>query len=197
MITTRALSANDAAALTALFEACDCPCYCRYFHFEGDKNDWLARCAEKPTPNRAELISDLAQASPRAQGVIALVDDRVVGWLKTSPPFSARKAYEQRVYRSLPQLAGHRPGVWHLSCTLIHPDFRRRGVATLLVGAAVEAAAAWGAREIEAFPRRVSEPVNDAELFAIPEGALLAHGFVHACGEPPYPVLRRTLGGEP
>ena len=32
-----------------LFEATGSPCYCRFFHFEGTNNEWLARCAHEST----------------------------------------------------------------------------------------------------------------------------------------------------
>ena len=46
------LDEATAPAWQALFEASGSPCFCRYWHFEGKKNDWLARCALRPDENR-------------------------------------------------------------------------------------------------------------------------------------------------
>ncbi|HEX4515130.1 MAG TPA: N-acetyltransferase, partial [Polyangiaceae bacterium] len=51
-------------ALADLFRACECPCFCRYWHFEGDKNAWLERCALTPAINEAELRADVLRGEP-------------------------------------------------------------------------------------------------------------------------------------
>ena len=69
MITARPAKPADATALEALFEATGSSCYCRYFHFEGDKNDWLARCALEPDQNRAEMVTALETGSDDGHGI--------------------------------------------------------------------------------------------------------------------------------
>ena len=54
-------------------------------------------------------------------------------------------------------------------------------------------APAWGARALEAFPRRPKEPVNDEELWTGPVSAFAKSGFVEVHAFEPYPVLRRDL----
>jgi GNAT superfamily N-acetyltransferase len=86
--------------------------------------------------------------------------------------------------------------VFLLGCFLIHPEHRHRGVATALVAGAVRIAPSWGARALEALPRRPREPVSDDELWTGPMGAFEKNGFVEVHAFEPYPVLRRELGGE-
>lgn len=188
----RPVCAADAGALHALFDATGCPCHCRYFHFDGDKNDWLARCAE-PETNRRELDQALARGSDEALGVVAIEGDAVVGWIKLVPSAVAAKAYGQRLYRGLPCFAGDREGIYLIGCALVRPDQRKRGVAALLVGGAVDAARARGARAVEALPRKPREPVSDEELWTVPFSALERHGFLPVGGEDPYPVVRLDL----
>ena len=54
-------------ALAALFERAESPCFCRYWHFEGDKNAWLDRCANRPrrTATRAAGRRSVAGSAAR------------------------------------------------------------------------------------------------------------------------------------
>lgn len=192
-----------AAGLSALFEEDGSPCYCRFWHFAGDNNGWLDRCANAREQNRDELVAGLAANADEARGLVALdraeqragarADARVVGWLKVAPATVMGKAYGRRFYKSLPCFAGPRDGVFLIGCALVAPSWRHRGVTTAMVGAAVRLAPAWGARVLEAFPRRPREPVADAELWTGPVSAFTAHGFVEVSTFEPYPVLRREL----
>jgi len=109
---------------------------------------------------------------------VAVEGEGVIGWLKVAPAGVMKKAYDRRLYRGLPCFAGNREGVFLVGCALVHPAHRHRGVATALVAGAVRIAPAWGARALEALPRRPREPVSDEELWTGPMGAYLANGFV-------------------
>jgi len=186
------------AGLRALFEAASCPCYCRFWHFEGTNNEWLERCANAPAESATDFMTALAKGEDEARGVVALArtesgEDKLVGWLKVAPARIMRKAYERRFYKQLPVFQGDREGVFLLGCTLVHPAARKRGVATALVAGAVQLAPAWGARALEALPRRPRESVVDEELWTGPMGAFEKNGFTEVGGLEPYPVLRRSL----
>lgn len=187
---------HHAAGLVALFEAAGSPCYCRYWHFVGDKNAWLERCAAAQQESRGELERGLAAGSEDTRGVVALAPgsaERVIGWMKVAPAAAVPKLYDQRLYRKLPCFQGDRAGVHVLGCVLVDPTTRHRGVATALVAGAVLIAPSWGASALEALPRRPREPVSDEELWTGPVAAFLANGFVEVHSFDPYPVLRREL----
>ncbi|WP_434048681.1 MULTISPECIES: GNAT family N-acetyltransferase [Sorangium] len=194
-ITVAAAGPEHLAGLEALFEAAGTPCYCRYYHFGGTNNEWLARCSDGQGENRREFAEALAAGSDEARGLVALAPDaaHVVGWLKVAPAAAVTKAYERRLYKGLPCFAGDRAGVFLIGCAVVHPAHRRRGVATALVAGAVELAPAWGARALEALPRRPREPVSDEELWTGPASAFTKNGFVEVHAFEPYPVLRRAL----
>ncbi|MBK8936084.1 MAG: GNAT family N-acetyltransferase [Polyangiaceae bacterium] len=193
MIHARPVTAADTPALSALFVAAGCPCFCRYLHFEGDKNDWLARCASNARENEQELEQAVRERRDDGLGVVALADGELVGWLKLAPASVARKQVEGRFYRGLPCFGGDRSGVYLLACALVRPDQRRAGVARAMVGAALELARARGARAVEALPRRTTEPVSDEELWTLPLSTLERFGLRVVGGEGPYPVLRMEL----
>lgn len=196
LVTVVAADASRAAAIAQLFERSGCSCYCRWWHFPGDKNAWLDVRAHRPEENRAALLEALEQGDERARALIALSEDeRVVGWLKLSPARSVSKLYAQRPYKGMPELAaGSRDGVFTIGCCLVDPEFRERGVAKQLIARAPEFARRWGARAIEAFPFRAPHPSADL-LWTGPENALRAAGFEPIAAVGPYPVFRLDLGG--
>ena len=184
--------------LEKLFHAAGSPCFCRFWHFTGTNNEWLDICANAPRENADAFARALADRNDEARGIVALHDDgdsapHVVGWLKVAPAAVMRKAYERRFYKQLPVLAGDREGVFLIACALVHPAFRKRGVAKALVGAAVTLAPSLGASVLEALPYRPNASVMDEALWMGPMGAYHAHGFVEVGGLDTYPVLRKSL----
>jgi GNAT superfamily N-acetyltransferase len=192
-VTVEAARADHERGLLALFEAAGSPCYCRFWHFSGSNNAWLERAASAPSDNQAELSAALSLGHDEARGVVATSRDELIGWLKVAPAAVMQKAYDRRLYRGLPCFAGDRAGVFLIGCVLVHPDHRRQGVATRLVEGAVRIAPSWGARALEALPRRPREPVSDEELWTGPMSAFEKNGFVEVHAFEPYPVLRREL----
>lgn len=185
--------AEHEAGLVALFEATGSPCYCRFWHFTGTNNAWLDKCANATSQNRDELATALQRGDDEARGVVALAVDALVGWLKVAPVTRMQKVYDRRLYKGLPCFNGDRTGVFVVGCALVHPAHRRRGVVKAMVRGAVEVAPAWGARALEAFPRRPKEPVSDEELWTGPLTSFTENGFVEVDAFEPYPVLRREL----
>jgi GNAT superfamily N-acetyltransferase len=185
-------SAEHAAGLVELFERNHVSCYCQWWHFHGDKNAWLDRCAHAPEQNRDALCDGLRAGAEAMRGVVAIDRETIVGWMKLAPASELGKIYDQRLYRKLPCFGGERRGIYTIGCFLVDEPWRRRGVARALVRGGIAAARAWGATAIESFPRR-SATATDAELWTGPPEALLAAGFVVVSDFEPYPVLRFTL----
>jgi len=185
------------ARLAALFEACGCSCFCRYWHFTGTKNDWLARAAFAPDESRSEMEAALVAEDDSARGLVAIDSTRenepIVGWMKLAPRASMPKLRRLSVYRA--HDLGDDAGVFSIGCFLIHPEHRKRGVATALVAAAADAVRASGGGAVEAYPHAIDRPMYDEEAWMGPANIFERAGFVNVAGELPYPVLRLTLGG--
>jgi GNAT superfamily N-acetyltransferase len=188
----------DPSRLTAwagLFEAAHSTCFCRYWHFEGDKNAWLARSAFEPQVSCEEQSALVRAGDPAGRGLLALESEaegaRAVGWMKLAPRATLPKLRRLPVYRSLD--LGDDAGVYAIGCFLVDPAWRHRGVARALVTAAEKYARGWGATALEAYPRRTPDRLYDEEAWMGPESLFLAVGFVPVHDVAPYPVLRKTL----
>lgn len=190
MIDVRFVAPAHLDALADLFRACECPCFCRYWHFEGDKNAWLERCAISPQVNEAEMRSDVVRGEARAGGLVALSEGRAVGWMKLAPRATLSKLRNGRVYRALD--LGDDAGVLSIGCMLVRPDARGTGVARALVSAAPRFAKERGARAIEAYPHAMKD-LGPHQVWMGPAKLFESLGFVRVAGEQPYPVLRLDL----
>ena len=188
---------EHASALADLLGSSGYGCFCRYWHFQGDHRQWLARCAHEPEDNRGELLAACAAGSAEARGMVAFdAGGALIGWLKLAPAPIMSKLYGQRLYKGLPCFRDRDPaGVVTVGCLYVREDSRRRGVARALLAGAIDRARTDGAAVMEAFPRSDTD-VADAALMLGPLKLFLDAGFsiVHDFG--PYPVLRRALAAE-
>ena len=185
------LTVETSAAWAALFDAAGSACFCRWWHFEGNKNAWLARSFEEPRRNRDEQLALVASHAPEACGLLALEGDAAIGWMKLAPRALLPKLRRQGAYRALD--LGDDAGVWSVGCLLVHPEHRRRGVARALVEAAPRQARAWNGRAVEAYPHRVAHALHDEEAWMGPERLFVAAGWQPVHDVPPYPVYRLIL----
>lgn len=198
------LGAANADAWAALFERAASPCFCRFWHFGGTKNEWLARCAMEPDLNASEARRAIATGEESALGLVALERDtkgaRAVGWMKTAPRASLPKLRGLAIYRG--RELGDDDGVFALGCFLVDPTVRRRGVAGALLDAAPGFVRARGGRAIEAYPRHAHESaagrLHDEEAMMGPEALFTKRGYVRVDEGSPlslaqYPVYRLVL----
>lgn len=189
-------AARHTPLLLALFDTASSGCHCQFWHFFGEDNDWLARCASS-ADNRDAFRDAATWGSDEARGIVAIEDDQAVGWLKLCPAPSLKKLASRRVYRTLAHFAAPRDDVLVVGCMLVHPRFRRQGVARDLLAGAIDAAKHLGAAAIEAFPRVAAHALRDDELLMGPRALFDDHGFVAVDGPDLYPVMRLELRTAP
>jgi GNAT superfamily N-acetyltransferase len=185
------LSVETLPAWAALFEESGSACFCRYWHFAGTKNEWLARCFEDPGANRDEHAEAVRAGALEARGLLALEGEVAIGWMKLAPRAVLVKLRRQGAYRALD--LGSDEGIWSIGCLLVHPRQRRKGVARALLGAAASQVLDWGGSAVEGYPHRVSHALHDEEAWMGPESVFLALGYQPVHDVAPYPVLRKAL----
>jgi GNAT superfamily N-acetyltransferase len=190
------LTAALAGAWADLFDRAHVGCFCRWWHFHGTKNDWLARCAMSPDTSRGEAALAIDAGSTEATGLVALRGEVVVGWMKIAPRASLPKLRGLPVYRA--RLAKDEEGAWSIGCLLVDPAERRRGVARSLLAAAPAFARDRGASFLEGYPRHVPAtrhgPLYDEEAWMGPEAIFAELGFTRVdAEEEAYPLWRLAL----
>lgn len=177
-LTVRPLTPELWPALEALFdEGGPCArCWCMYWRIGS------AYRQKAPEENKAAFQEVVKQGPP--PGLLAFDGEVAIGWLQLTPrealPWLDRSWRLRRV-DDLP--------VWSLSCFYIRKGYRKRGVTSALITAALETARRAGAPALEAYPL-------DAELTTSSSDTGYASTFVRAGFKivarhvPPRPIMR-------
>jgi GNAT superfamily N-acetyltransferase len=135
-------------------------CYCMFFHRDEPANN-----SNNPwRQNRAEIAERLRAGT--TIGYLAYVEGRVAGWCNAS----LRSAYPTR------RKGDHDDDVGVVACFVIGPQYRRHGVSSRLLDAALAGFAGRGIRRVEAHPVIGSD--DDAPNYHGPLPLYLAKGFV-------------------
>jgi len=186
-----AFDTSASAAYSALFEACGCACFCRWWHFQGTANEWLARCVQEPERNRSEQLALVRDGHVEAQGLLAFEGARAVGWMKLAPRATLKKLLRQGAYRALD--LGPDDATWTIGCLLVHPAHRKTGIARALVNASGDFVRRWGGRAVEAYPRHKGDWTYDEHAWMGTERLFALSGFTRIAGEPAYPVMQKAV----
>lgn len=125
-------------------------------------------------------FGDLAAASGRPMGVLALLDNEPVGWCACGPRsrYTAAIKGRSRLLRSRPREEDDL--VWLIACLFVDARHRGRGITHALIAAAVELARREGAIAIEGWPNAASASGSAppaSGLFLGRERAFRAQGF--------------------
>ena len=124
---------------------------------------WGERTAEENAALRETLCD-----GGEYDGLLAYECDGPVGWCQLGPRDRLRKLVGDLELDP-------EPAVWAVTCFLVPPRMRRRGVAAALLAAAVDAARDGGASRLEGYPRTVAE--EPGEMWTGPLELYLRAGF--------------------
>jgi len=155
-------------------------CWCMYWRIGGA---YRGRCAE----NKEALRKILKRGSPL--GLVAFHGDLAVGWCQLTPrdalPWLDRMWWFQRV---------DDVSVWAISCFYIRKDYRRQGVMTQLILAAMKTAKRARASALEAYPIDTSVPKSTSNTFTGIASTFARAGFKEvACRSAARPIMRHDL----
>ena len=176
------VTAERWADLAELFERCGPKggtpqtdgCWCQFWHVRG-KAYWDGH----GDGHRARLEAEVGQGDE--PGLLAYMDRTAVGWCR----LGARERFER--LKHAPKLArvDNEP-VWSVVCFYVHPTAKRKGVASALLDAALNHAAAHRAPILEAYPVREGHMNIDAYTGYLPM-------FLHAGFEQVHDAGRRVV----
>ena len=146
--------------------------------------------AQKGDGNREAMRAIVG--SGEVPGLLGYLDGRPVGWCAVAP----RERYPALIRSRVLQPVDDQP-CWSVSCFFVHRDYRRKGVATALLRAAIDYVKKKGVKLLEGYP---VEPKGDKRIppaFAwtgIPK-AFESVGFSEvARRSPTRPMMRLKLG---
>lgn len=124
-------------------------------------------------------------------GILAYVDGVPAGWVSVAPRETYPSLERSRVLKRLDD-----EPVWSIVCFFVGRDFRRLGVMSGLIHAAVDFAAGRGARQIEAYPTDPSfRSRSPAEAYMGVLPAFEKAGFEEvARPRPGRVIMRRPIG---
>jgi GNAT superfamily N-acetyltransferase len=155
-------------------------CWCRFWHQRGK-----AYGAGWDGSNRARLEEEVRGGEE--PGLLAYLDGEAVGWCRLGP----RESFERlEASRTLARVDDE--PVWSVVCFYVHPTAKRRGVASSLLDAAVEHAAARGAPILEGYAASPGHASVDAYTGYLP--MFLAAGFEVVADAGRRTIVRHALG---
>ncbi len=160
-------------------ELCNGGCYCVAWWVP----TWEGWGAHAPAQNRQLRESLLAQGE--YDGYLLYLGGEPVGWCQAGPRDRLTKLVHQ--FGLAPD-----PTTWAITCFLIAPGWRRRGLASALLEAVLRDLRARGVRRVEAYPKR-GAALDTLDLWNGPEAMLRAAGFSVAQDDPVRPVLALEL----
>jgi GNAT superfamily N-acetyltransferase len=181
MLRIAALTPDLFAALTDLFGArgaCN-GCWCMYWRIGAAYRE------QSSEANRAAFLRVVEAGPP--PGLLAFDGDRAVGWVQVTPRDALAWLEHPWRLRRVDDVP-----VWAISCLYVRKGYRRKGITSELIAAAVEAAKRAGAPAIEAYPfdARVSPSATGTGYAS----TFLRAGFrVVARRDAARPILRLAL----
>jgi len=133
-------------------------CWCQYYRSEGPYEH------QSRNSNRAAMRRQVTTAR-MPHGVLTYNGRRPVGWCAVAP----RGNYPRLKRMQAAKATQNEDGLWSVTCFVVRVGYRRRGVATQLLHAAIDLARQHGARTVEAYPVDESiRPTGSSGLFQGP-----------------------------
>ena len=156
-------------------------CWCIYWLIGPEYN-------KRPRDKNKSAFRRLVKRGP-PPGLLAFDGEAPVGWCLLAPRNSL-KWLDSRP--SIRRIAGDR--VWSIPCFFVHRQYRKRGVTSALIAAAVTAAKRAGGSSLECYPIEADAPGASGNLFTGVASTFARAGFktIGRRGSRS-PIMRRLL----
>lgn len=144
-------------------------CWCMHFQRARSlpKDQWLKTRTERGARNRRQK-KELVDRG-RAHGILVYANGEPIGWCQYGPREELPRIDNSHNYQGLARRS--RAKLWRITCFVVDKKYRKRGVATAALKAALEAIKSKGGGVVEAYP-------------IIPWDEL-CRGRIRRCGHPP------------
>jgi GNAT superfamily N-acetyltransferase len=165
-ITVRPLTPERWAAFDDLFGktgACN-GCWCMYWRIG---SAYAQRPREK---NKADFRAIVKQGPP--PGLVAFDGDLAVGWCQLTPRDALPRLDKARLVKRVDDIP-----VWSISCFYVRKGYRKQGVTTALIEAAVKAAKRAKAPALEAYPMDTNETKSSSSIYTGKASTFARAGF--------------------
>jgi len=131
-------------------------CWCMHFHRPHGlpMNQWLPTRAERGVRNRRAKRKLVEKGW--AHGILVYADGEPVGWCQYGTREELPRIDNSRKYRGLAPQGAER--LWRITCFAVLKPYRRRGVASAALEAALETIRNQGGGLVEAYPITRWEP---------------------------------------
>jgi GNAT superfamily N-acetyltransferase len=181
-LTVRELTPDLWPAFEDLFDASGSVgrCWCMYWRIGSEYR------ARQPDLNRDAFRSVVTSGPP--PGLLAFDGDVAVGWCQLTP----REAVPWLDLTWRLQRVDDTP-VWSISCFYVRKAYRKKGVTTALIEAALQAAERAGVPAVEAYPLDADLTPSTSHTGYASTFARLGFEVV-ARHEPPRPIMRYVFG---
>ena len=126
-------------------------CQCMHFHRPCalPKSEWLPTRSQRAARNRRQKRELLARN--RAHGILVYTNGEPVGWCQFGPSDELPRIDNSRKYTERAPAKINRK-LWRITCFVVMKDFRKRGVASTALKAALASIKAKGGGLVEAYP---------------------------------------------
>ncbi|MCK5645544.1 MAG: GNAT family N-acetyltransferase [Anaerolineales bacterium] len=142
---------------------------------------WSERTAEENRKLREVLLE-----SGEYDGYILYDDEQPIGWCQVGT--------HKRLNKLVSQFSlDHGEDVWAITCFLIAPSYRRRGMANALLEGVLQDLETRGVRTVLAFPK-VDPNLDELALWNGPLSLFLRAGFTRFRDDPHRPIFMMDLG---
>ena len=151
--TTKELSKKTWPDFVKLFSQGNGFDFCMCMHFQRPrslpKSEWLRTRAERQVRNRRQKKALVEEG--RAHGILVYAGGEPVGWCQYGPREELPRIDNSHKYRKLAPEPGAEK-LWRITCFSVLKNYRKRGVASAALKAALEAIKKKGCGLVEGYP---------------------------------------------
>jgi ribosomal protein S18 acetylase RimI-like enzyme len=159
-------------------------CYCQFYHFPGSIKEW-----KKTTKEQNRSASEKLILEEKMKGFLAYVNNQPIGWCNVN---------NKEVYSNIPSEdeseEDTKDKIASIVCFVISPNYRRKGIARLLLQKAIINLKENGFKWLESYPRKGD--LSNAHSYHGPVSLYSSEGFFVVKETEDFMVMQKDLTTE-